>query len=388
MVIPYGRQSIDESDIEAVVAALRSPLLAQGPIVARFEQAVAERVGAAHAVAANSATSALHIACLALGLGSGDILWTTPNTFVASANVGLYCGASVDFVDIDPHTYLMDPAKLEAKLIAAEASGRLPKIVVPVHFAGQSCAMAAIGALAQRFGFRIIEDAAHAIGADYQGRPVGDARYSDIAVFSFHPVKIVTSAEGGMAVTQDAGLADRMRLLRSHGITKDPARFREAADGPWSYEQIVLGYNYRMTELQAALGLSQMVRLPDFLKRRRAIVSRYDALLADVPGVTPPWQDPDTESSWHLYIVRLAPDVDRAAVFAAMFAAGVGVQVLYIPVHTQPYYRDLGFGWGDFPVSESYYQDSFTLPIFPDLTIEEQDKVVAALKAALVDCRG
>jgi UDP-4-amino-4,6-dideoxy-N-acetyl-beta-L-altrosamine transaminase len=388
MVIPYGRQSIDANDIEAVVAALRSPLLAQGPIVARFEQAVAERVGAAHAVAANSATSALHIACLALGLGPGDILWTTPNTFVASANVGLYCGASVDFVDIDPHTYVMDPAKLEAKLIAAEASGHLPKIVVPVHFAGQSCAMAAIGALAQRFGFRILEDASHAIGADYQGRPVGDGRYSDIAVFSFHPVKIVTSGEGGMAVTQDAGLADRMRLLRSHGITKDPAHFGEAPDGPWSYEQIVLGYNYRMTELQAALGLSQMGRLSEFLQRRRAIASRYDELLADVSGVARPWQDPDTDSSWHLYIVCLAPELDRRAVFAAMIAAGVGVQVLYIPVHTQPYYRDLGFGWGDFPVSESYYQVSFTLPIFPDLTLEDQDQVVGALKAAIAGYRG
>jgi UDP-4-amino-4,6-dideoxy-N-acetyl-beta-L-altrosamine transaminase len=383
MVIPYGRQSINEADIEAVVAALRSPLLTQGPIVPRFEQTVAERVGAAHGVAVNSATSALHIACLALGLGPGDILWTTPNTFVASANVGLYCGASVDFVDIDPHTYLMDPAKLEAKLIAAQVCGRLPKIVIPVHFAGQSCAMAAIFALSQRFGFRIIEDASHAIGADYQGRPVGDGRYADIAVFSFHPVKIVTSGEGGMAVTQDAGLADRMRLFRSHGITKDPSHLREPPDGPWSYEQIALGYNYRMTELQAALGVSQMGRLPEFLKRRRAIASRYDALLADVSGVTRPRQDPDTESSWHLYIVRLAPELDRSAVFAAMIAAGVGVQVLYIPVHTQPYYRELGFAWGDFPVSESYYRASFTLPIFPDLALEEQDHVVAALKAAI-----
>jgi UDP-4-amino-4,6-dideoxy-N-acetyl-beta-L-altrosamine transaminase len=383
MVIPYGRQSIDAADIEAVAAALRSPLLTQGPIAPRFEQAVADRVGAAHGVAVNSATSALHIACLALGLGPGDMLWTTPNTFVASANVALYCGASVDFVDIDPRTFLMDPAKLEAKLVAAQASGRLPKIVMPVHFAGQSCDMAAIFALSQRFGFRIIEDASHAIGAAYQGRPVGDGRYSDIAVFSFHPVKIVTSGEGGMAVTQDADLADRMRLFRSHGVTKDPAHLRETPDGPWSYEQIALGYNYRMTELQAALGVSQMGRLPAFLERRRAIARRYDALLADIPGVTPPWQAPDTWSSWHLYIVRLAPELDRGAVFAAMIAAGIGVQVLYIPVHTQPYYRDLGFGWGDFPVSESYYQASFTLPIFPDLTDNEQDQVVGALKAAI-----
>jgi UDP-4-amino-4,6-dideoxy-N-acetyl-beta-L-altrosamine transaminase len=388
MVIPYGRQSIDAADIEAVVAVLRSPLLTQGPIVPRFEQAVTDRVGAAYAVAVNSATSALHIACLALGLGPGDILWTTPNTFVASANVGLYCGASVDFVDIDPHTYLMDPAKLEAKLIAAEASGRLPKIVVPVHFAGQSCAMADIFALAQRFGFRIIEDASHAIGADYQGRPVGDGRYADITVFSFHPVKIITSGEGGMAVTQDAGLLERMRLFRSHGVTKDPAQLREPQDGPWSYEQVALGYNYRMTELQAALGLSQMGRLPDFLRRRREIASRYDALLADVSDITRPRQDPETQSSWHLYMVRLAPELDRAAVFASMTAAGVGVQVLYIPVHTQPYYRDLGFAWGDFPASESYYRASFTLPIFPDLTIAEQDQVVAALKAAIAGCRG
>jgi UDP-4-amino-4,6-dideoxy-N-acetyl-beta-L-altrosamine transaminase len=385
MVIPYGRQSIDEADVDAVVAALRSPLLTQGPIVPRFEQAVADQVGAAHAVAVNSATSALHIACLSLGLGRGDVLWTTPNTFVASANVALYCGASIDFVDIDPNTYLMDPAKLEAKLIAAEASGRLPKIVVPVHFAGQCCAMAEIFALAQRFGFRIIEDASHAIGAEYQGRPVGDGRYGDIAVFSFHPVKIVTSGEGGVAVTQDAELADRMRLFRSHGLTKDPAHLREPLDGPWAYEQVVLGYNYRMTELQAALGVSQMGRLSAFLQRRRAIARRYDELLADVSDVTRPWQDSDTWSSWHLYIVRLAPELDRGAVFAAMIAAGVGVQVLYIPVHTQPYYRDLGFDWGDFPVSESYYRASFTLPIFPDLTLEQQDQVVGALKAAIAE---
>ena len=383
MWIPYGRQSISEPDIDAVVEVLRSPLLTQGPVTPRFEGAIAESVGSAHAVAVNSATSALHIACLALGLGPGDWLWTTPNTFVASANAGRYCGADVDFVDIDPRTYLMDPHQLEAKLIAAEAKGRLPRIVIPVHFAGQSCDMARISALAQRFGFHIIEDASHAIGAEYQGRPIGDCRYSDIAVFSFHPVKIITSGEGGAAVTNSAELDGRMRLLRSHGITKEPDLLTGPLDGPWAYEQITLGYNYRMTELHAALGLSQLGRLTPFLERRRALATRYDALLADVPEVTRPFQSPDTLSSWHLYIVKLSPQVDRAKVYAAMIAAEIGVQVLYIPVHTQPYYRNLGFSQGDYPYAEDFYSGSFTLPIFPDLSDVDQDRIVAALKAAM-----
>ena len=383
MWIPYGRQSISEADIAAVVDVLRSPLLTQGPVVPRFEGVIAERLGCAHAVAVNSATSALHIACLALGLGPGDRLWTTPNTFVASANAGRYCGADVDFVDIDPHTYLMDPTRLEAKLVAAEASGQLPKIVVPVHFAGQACDMARIAALGHRFGFQIIEDASHAIGAEYQGQPVGDGRFSAITVFSFHPVKIITSGEGGAAVTNIRELDRRMRLLRSHGITKEPDLLTRPLDGPWAYEQIALGYNYRMTEIQAALGLSQLARLDTFLDRRRTLADRYEGLLADVPEVIRPFQSPDTASSWHLYIIKLGPQIDRARIYAAMIEAGIGVQVLYIPVHTQPYYRALGFRVGDFPHSEAFYAASFTLPIFPDLTDEEQVRVVETLTAAI-----
>jgi UDP-4-amino-4,6-dideoxy-N-acetyl-beta-L-altrosamine transaminase len=383
MQIPYGRQCVSEADIEAVVAVLRSPLLTQGPVVPEFEAALAARVGAAHAVAVNSATSALHIACLALGLGPGDRLWTTPNTFVASANAGLYCGARVDFVDIDPRTSLLDPARLEARLLEAQDEGRLPKVVVPVHFAGQSCDMEQIGQLARRFGFRVIEDASHAVGATWRGGPVGDGRHSDITVFSFHPVKIITTGEGGAAVTNDPALDQRMRLLRSHGITRDPALLTRPLDGPWAYEQVTLGFNYRMTEIHAALGLSQLQRLPAFLERRRQLAARYDRLLAGMAGVTPPWQSPDTLSSWHLYIVRLDPRIDRARVFGAMQAAGIGVQVLYIPVHTQPYYRAMGFALGDFPEAEAFYASSFTLPIFPDLTDAEQDRVVTVLAEAI-----
>ncbi len=383
MWVPYGRQSISEADIAAVTAVLRSPLLTQGPVVPRFEAALAERAGSRHAVAVNSATSALHIACLALDLGPGDGLWTTPNTFVASANAGLYCGARVDFVDIDPRTYLLDPDRLEARLVEAERDGRLPKIVVPVHFAGQACDMERIAALGRRFGFRIIEDASHAVGATYQGRPVGDGRYSDITVFSFHPVKIITSGEGGVALTNDPALDVRLRLLRSHGVTRDEALLTRPLDGPWAYEQVALGYNYRMTDIHAALGLSQLDRLDAFVARRRALAQRYDALLAGVPHVTVPYRAPDRQSSWHLYIVRLAPQIDRARVHAAMVAAEIGVQVLYIPVHTQPYYRAMGFREGDFPEAEAFYASSFTLPIFPDLSDADQDRVVAALTAAI-----
>ena len=383
MWVPYGRQSISEADIAAVTAVLRSPLLTQGPVVPRFEAALAELTGSRHAVAANSATSALHMACLALDQGPGDALWTTPNTFVASANAGLYCGARVDFVDIDPKTYLLDPDRLEEKLVRAQRDGCLPKIVVPVHFAGQACDMARIAALGRRFGFRIIEDASHAVGATYQGRPVGDSRYSDITVFSFHPVKIITSGEGGAALTNDPALDSRLRLLRSHGVTKDEALLTRPLDGPWAYEQVALGYNYRMTDIHAALGLSQLDRLPDFLARRRALARRYDTLLAASPHVTLPFRAPDQDSSWHLYIVRLAPQIDRARVYAAMVAAEIGVQVLYIPVHTQPYYRAMGFRDGDFPEAEAFYAATFTLPIFPDLTEADQDRVVAALGAAI-----
>ena len=380
-MIPYGRQSIDQSDIDAVASVLRSRMLTQGDATPLFEEAVARRVGASHAVAVNSATSALHIACLALGLGPGDRLWTSPNTFVASANAGRFCGADVDFVDIDRRTFLMDADALKTKLIAAQRFGRLPKIIMPVHFAGQSCDMARIGALARRFGFRVVEDASHAVGASYSGRATGGCAYCDVTVFSFHPVKIVTTGEGGMALTNNPELADCMKLLRSHGITKDPARFGRPADGPWDYRQSALGFNYRMTDIQAALGQSQFRRLDVFLARRRAIATRYDEALAGL-RVAAPWQRPDTASSWHLYIVQVPPRT-RGRVFEGMLARGVGVQVLYIPVHRQPYYEALGFRAGDYPVAEDYYARSFTLPIFPSLTDDEQETVISALAEAL-----
>ncbi|HEY1796738.1 MAG TPA: UDP-4-amino-4,6-dideoxy-N-acetyl-beta-L-altrosamine transaminase [Stellaceae bacterium] len=379
-MIPYGRQSIDDSDIDAVVRVLRSPMLTQGEAVPSFEKALAATVGAPHAVAVTNATSALHIACVALGLGPGDRLWTVPNTFVASANAGIYCGAAVDFVDIDPRSYNMDVDALEAKL-AATPRDRLPKIVVPVHFAGQSCEMDRIAALAARYGFRVIEDASHAVGAEYEGEPVGNCRYADIAVFSFHPVKIVTTGEGGMCLTRDAGLADRLRRLRSHGITKDPALCDRPLDGDWDYRQIELGFNYRMTDIQAALGEAQVAKLSEFLARRRELAARYDTLLSNLPVVAP-WQHPDTRSSWHLYVIQV-PAGTRRQVFDRLRGGGIGVQVLYIPVHRQPYYERLGFRAGQFPVAEAYYARSFTLPMFPALTNSEQDQVVEVLAAAL-----
>lgn len=378
-MIPYGRQDISEADIAAVVDVLRSDFLTQGPVVPRFEAAVAQATGAAHAVAANSATSALHVACMALGLGPGDRLWTVPNTFVATANVGVYCGAEVDFVDIDPDTLLMCPERLAEKLDRAERAGQLPKVVIPVHFGGQSCDMAAIGRLAARHGFRVIEDASHAIGARHAGRPVGDCAQSDIAVFSFHPVKIITTAEGGLATTNDAGLAERMQLARSHGVTRDPALMQGPSDGGWYYQMIALGYNYRMTEMQAALGLSQMARLQSFVARRRDLALRYDRLLADLPVVRPVLR-PDNLSAWHLYPVRVA---ERARVFEALRAAGIGVNVHYIPVHLQPFWRARGFGPGDFPEAERYYAGALSLPLHARLSDEDQDRVVQALRAAL-----
>ena len=378
-MIPYGRQDISEDDIDAVTEVLRSDFLTQGPAVPRFEAAVAAATGAAHAVASNSATSSLHVACLALGLGEGDWLWTVPNTFVASANVGLLCGARVDFVDITPDTYLMDPDALEAKLARAAADGRLPKVIVPVHFAGQSCDMARIGAAARAHGVKVLEDASHAIGAAYRGAPVGGCAHSDICVFSFHPVKIVTTAEGGCATTQDAELAHRMELFRSHGITREPGRMRSESPGGWYYEQLELGLNYRMTEMQAALGASQMTRLAGFVDRRNALAARYDELLADLPVIRPA-QGPDARSSYHLYPVQVE---DRARVFAALRADGIGVNVHYIPVHLQPYYRDLGFGPGDFPEAERYYDRAISLPLYAGLSDADQDTVVAALERAL-----
>lgn len=393
-MIPYGRQDISREDIDAVTEVLRSDWLTQGQAGPQFERAVAEYCGAGNAIAVCNATAALHIACLALDLGPGDYLWTTPNTFVASANCALYCGADVDFVDIDPRTYNMSVAALAEKLEISKPQGRLPKIVVPVHFAGQSCEMREIRTLADRYGFRIIEDASHAVGGEYLGRKVGCCDYSDTAVFSFHPVKIITTGEGGMLLTNDPKAAERLSYLRAHGIvrpTQQPSepqetpRPNEERDGPWIYEQIELGLNYRMTDIQAALGTSQMTRLDPFVARRRELAARYDTLLAGLP-VTCPWQHPDATSAWHLYVIRLQRNVIRLSrrhVFDAMRAAGIGVNVHYIPVHTQPYYRRLGFATGMFPEAESYYEDAITLPLFSRMTNDEQDTVVAALKRIL-----
>lgn len=380
-MIPYGRQDIQQADIDAVLEVLQSNFLTQGPKVPAFEQAVADKVGARHALAVNSATSALHTACLALGLGEGDWLWTSPITFVASANCGRYCGARVDFVDIDPHTYNLCPRALEAKLAQAEKERRLPKVVVAVHLCGQPCNLEAIHSLSKRYGFRIIEDAAHAIGGQYQGEFIGNGRYSDITVFSFHPVKIITTAEGGLATTNDDELAERMNLLRSHGVTRDPALMTHEADGPWYYQQVDLGFNYRMTELQAALGISQMARLDDYVARRNALADRYDEHLAALP-VTTPWQHPDSYSGRHLYVIRLELDQIKAThrqVFEALRQQGVGVNLHYIPVPSQPYYQRIGFQPGDFPEAERYYQEAISLPLYPTMTQAQQDKVVATL---------
>lgn len=384
-MIPYGRQDIRQADIDAVVEVLRSDFLTQGPAVPAFEAAVAARVGAAHAVAVNSATSALHIACLALGVGPGDVVWTTPITFVASANCALYCGAGVDFVDIDPRSYNMSVAALRDKLERAAAENRLPKVVIPVHLCGQSCEMAEIHALGQRYGFAIIEDASHAVGGRYRGEPVGNCRYSDITVFSFHPVKIITTAEGGLALTQRAELAQRMQLLRSHGITRDPTQMSCASDGPWYYEQVTLGFNYRMTDLQAALGLSQLARLDEYVTRRHALARHYDEALARLPVLTP-WQHPDSYSGLHLYVIRLQLErIGRShrEVFDALRAAGIGVNLHYIPVHTQPYYQALGFRAGQFPAAERYYAEAISLPLYPSMSDAQQAEVVAALREAL-----
>lgn len=381
-MIPYGRQNVSAEDVQAVVDVLQSDFLTQGPVVPAFEQALAELTGARHAVAVNSATSALHVACQAIGLGPGDLLWTVPNTFLASANCARYCGADVGFVDIDPGTWNMSATALAQRLAEAERAGRLPKVVVPVAFGGQSCDMRAIKALADRYGFAVIEDASHAVGAAYASRPVGCGEFADITVFSFHPVKIVTTAEGGMAMTQDDRLATRMQLFRSHGMTRDAALMEGANEGGWYYEQIELGYNYRMTELQAALGLSQLKRLQQFVARRHEIAARYAALLDGLPLDT---QEvlAGAHSALHLFPVHLHDTQRRRAVFDALRAAGIGVNVHYIPVHLQPYYRRLGFKPGDFPNAEAYYAGAITLPMYPDLTEGQQDHVVDSLKEAL-----
>lgn len=389
-MIFYGKQDINEADIAAVEAVLRSDFLTQGPAIERFERRVADYCGAKYAVAVTNATSALHIACCAAGLGAGDMLWTSPITFTASANCGRYCGADVDFVDIDDATYNMSADVLEAKLRAARAaggSGRLPKVVVPVHLAGQSCDMVRIHAFAEEYGFTVLEDASHATGADYLGEKVGSCQYSDMTVFSFHPVKIITTGEGGMVLTNNAALYEKLKLYRSHGITRDPALMTHASDGPWYYQQVDLGYNYRMTDIQAALGYSQMDRLDQFVARRRHLVARYNELLKGLPLRTPYVLD-GVDPSWHIYIVRL--DLARVKkpktqIFAEMKERGITLNLHYIPVHTQPYYEALGHKPEECPTAMQYYKEAFTLPLYFDLTEEQQDEVVRALKVVLTD---
>ena len=386
-MIPYGRQDITEEDIDVVVEVLRSDFLTQGPVVPQFEEAVRAHVGANYAVAVNSATSALHIACLALGLGPGDWLWTSPITFVASANCGLYCGAKVDFVDIDSRTYNLSPLALEGKLLAAEKEGRLPKVLVAVHLCGQSCDMGSIYALCRKYNVKIIEDASHAIGGKYKGQYVGSCRYSDVTVFSFHPVKIVTTGEGGMALTNDFGLAEKMNLLRTHGITRDERLMTKAPDGPWYYQQLELGFNYRMTDIQAALGASQMRRVNEFVSKRHELANRYNNELAQLPLVTP-YISQDAYSAYHLYVIRLELtkiNKTHKEVFELLREKGIGVNLHYMPVYKQPYYEEMGYSENEFPEAKAYYSEAISLPIYPGLNFAEQDKVIGALTAALSD---
>lgn len=384
-MIPYGRQEITPDDLQAVKSVLESDCLTQGPAVPAFEKKVSDYCGASHAVAVNSATSALHIACMSLGLVPGDLVWTSPVTFVASANCALYCGATVDFVDIDPETAILSAVRLEEKLKSARESGKLPKIVIPVHLCGQPCDMERIHELSREYGFYVIEDASHAIGARYRGEPVGNCKFSDITVFSFHPVKIITTGEGGMALTNDPKLAERMTLLRSHGINRDPELMTHEPDGPWYYQQIDLGFNYRMTDIQAALGSSQMDRLDTYVSRRHELASRYDQLLSDLP-IKRLLQRPEAYSAYHLYVIRLRLEKIKRThreIFEAMRSQGIGVNLHYIPVHTQPYYKRMGFAQGDFPESEAYYREAISLPLYAMLTEQEQDAVLAALRKTL-----
>ena len=390
-MIPYGRQDISQADIDAVVDVLQSDFLTQGPRVPEFEQALCEATGAAHCVVSNSATSSLHIACRALGVGPGDIVWTSDITFLASANCALYCGADVDFVDIDPRTYNMSPVALEQKLRDARDNGQpLPKVVIPVHLCGQSCEMESIHALSKEYGFAIIEDAAHAIGARYRDEPVGNCRYCDIAVFSFHPVKIVTTGEGGAVTTNNAELARRMQLLNNHCMTRDSGEMTHEPDGPWYYQQIDLGYNYRMTEMQAALGLSQLSRLDVWVTQRNRLAERYDRLLSHLPVQTP-WQHPDSYSARHLYVIRTPEEIGAEGhrrVFEALHAGGIGVNLHYIPLHTQPYFADVKGVRGSWPEADRYYRQAISLPLFHHMTNGQQDEVVSVLADSIASASG
>ena len=378
MVIPYARQYIEKEEIRAIAKVLKSDMLTQGPVTQEFEKAVAAYCGAKYAVAVSSGTAALHLACLAAGLGPGDFLWTSPNTFVASANCALYCGAQVDFLDIDPRTYNIDVTALAEKLEAAARQDRLPKVVVPVHFAGQSCEMAAIRELADKYGFTIIEDACHALGGSYRGTKVGSCTFSEMTVFSFHPVKIITTGEGGMILTNRKDLCEKLRRLRTHGVTRNPGQMEGEPHGPWYYQQIYLGFNYRVTDIQAALGLAQLQKIQKFLQRRRYLAKRYNEKLKDLPVILP-YQHPETESAWHLYVIQVEA-ARRREIFEHLRAEGILVNVHYIPVHTQPYYKKLGFKTGDFPEAEQYYRGAITLPLHYGLSDKEQDYVIERLQ--------
>lgn len=384
--IPYGRQDINQDDIQAVIDVLQSDWLTQGPANIQFENKVAEYCGAKYAVAVNSATSALHIACMVAELRTDDILWTSPNTFVASANCGRYCGASVDFVDIDSNTYNMSVEQLERKLVMAKKEGKLPKVVVPVAFSGQSCDMERIAELSKEYGFIVIEDASHAIGGTYKDQKIGACSYSDMTVFSFHPVKIVTTAEGGMVLTNNFNFYQKLIQFRSHGITRNPELMTEESHGLWYYQQIELGYNYRMTELQAVLGLSQMNRLDEFVSRRQAIAEKYNRELQGLPIILP-WQHPDVYSAYHLYVICLENDKitkTHKQIFEELRKAQIMVNLHYIPVHTQPYYQQFGFKWGDFPASEHYYSMAISIPMYSALTEAEQNYVISTLKEVIL----
>ena len=387
MKIKYGKQDITPEDISAVVDVLKSDLLTQGPVVPQFEKAACDFTGAKNAVAVNSATSALHIACMALELGPGDSLWTCPNTFVASSNCAVYCGASVDFVDMDSDSYNISIEQLRNKLVIAEQNSSLPKILVPVHLSGQSCEMQEIKILSEQYGFKIIEDGSHAIGGTYQGLPVGNCKYSDITVFSFHPVKIITTGEGGMALTNNSDLANRMRQHRSHGVTSNPEEMSQRPINEiWNYQQVCLGYNYRMTDIAASLGLNQIKRLDEIVCKRNEIADRYNQELAEV-SLRIPWQHPDTMSSYHLYVIRL--DLDKIQktqpqIHDELIDLGILVNLHYIPVYRQPFYEKMGFKAGYCPEAESYHRDALSIPMYPTLSTKEQDRVIETLKKVII----